>query len=85
MKKLFAIIFFALRQCFLTACGNSADESKTETTTTELLYLSPNLTQRSYIAASQQYERPGRMRDDYDSGAYHDFPCTAAGKRKNHG
>ena len=34
MKKLFAIILCAAA-VFLTACGNSADESKAETTTTE--------------------------------------------------
>ncbi len=66
MKKLFAIIFCAAA-VFLTACGNSADESKTETTTTEAVVVTESHTTELYSGVTTIYERPLRMRGDYDS------------------
>lgn len=66
MKKLFAIILCAAA-VFLTACGNSADESKTETTTTEAAVATESHTTELYSGVTTIYERPLRMRGDYDS------------------
>ena len=66
MKKLFAIILCAAA-VFLTACGNSADESKTETTTTEAAVVTESHTTELYSGVTTIYERPLRMRGDYDS------------------
>lgn len=66
MKKLFAIIICAAA-VFLTACGNSADESKTETTTTEAAVVTESHTTELYSGVTTIYERPLRMRGDYDS------------------
>ena len=66
MKKLFAIILCAAA-VFLTACGNSADESKAETTTTEAAVATESHTTELYSGVTTIYERPLRMRGDYDS------------------
>ena len=66
MKKLFAIILCAAA-VFLTACGNSTDESKTETTTTEAAVVTESHTTELYSGVTTIYERPLRMRGDYDS------------------
>lgn len=66
MKKLFAIIFCAAA-VFLTACGNSTDESKTETTTTEAAVVTESHTTELYSGVTTIYERPLHMRGDYDS------------------
>ncbi len=66
MKKLFAIIICAAA-VFLTACGNSTDESKTETTTTEAAVVTESHTTELYSGVTTIYERPIRMRGDYDS------------------
>lgn len=66
MKKLFAIILCAAA-VFLTACGNSADESKPETTTTEAAVATESHTTELYSGVTTIYERPIRMRGDYDS------------------
>ena len=66
MKKLFAIILCAAA-VFLTACGNSTDESKTETTTTEAAVATESHTTELYSGVTTIYERPLRMRGDYDS------------------
>ena len=66
MKKLFAIILCAAA-LFLTACGNSADESKAETTTTEAAVVTESHTTELYSGVTTIYERPIRMRGDYDS------------------
>ena len=51
----------------LTACGNSADESKPETTTTEAAVVTESHTTELYSGVTTIYERPIRMRGDYDS------------------
>ncbi len=66
MKKLFAIILCAAA-VFLTACGNSADESKAETTATEAAVVTESHTTELYSGVTTIYERPLRMRGDYDS------------------
>lgn len=66
MKKLFAIILCAAA-LFLTACGNPVDESKTETTTTEAAVVTESHTTELYSGVTTIYERPLRMRGDYDS------------------
>ena len=66
MKKLFAL-FLCLSIMILTACGNSADESKTETTTTEAAVVTESHTTELYSGVTTIYERPIRMRGDYDS------------------
>ena len=66
MKKLFAL-FLCLSIMLLTACGNSADESKTETTTTEAAVVTESHTTELYSGVTTIYERPLRMRGDYDS------------------
>ena len=66
MKKLFAL-FLCLSIMILTACGNSADEGKTETTTTEAAVVTESHTTELYSGVTTIYERPLRMRGDYDS------------------
>ena len=66
MKKLFAIILCAAA-VFLTACGNPVDESKSETTTTEAAVITESHTTELYSGVTTIYERPIRMRGDYDS------------------
>lgn len=66
MKKLFAL-FLCLSIMLLTACGNSADESKPETTTTEAAVVTESHTTELYSGVTTIYERPIRMRGDYDS------------------
>ena len=66
MKKLFAL-FLCLSIMILTACGNSADESKAETTTTEAAVATESHTTELYSGVTTIYERPIRMRGDYDS------------------
>ena len=66
MKRLLAL-FLGLSIMLLTACGNSADESKTETTTTEAAVVTESHTTELYSGVTTIYERPLRMRGDYDS------------------
>ncbi len=66
MKRLFAL-FLGLSIMLLTACGNSADESKTETTTTEAAVVTESHTTELYSGVTTIYERPLRMCGDYDS------------------
>ncbi len=66
MKKLFAL-FLCLSIMLLTACGNLADESKAETTTTEAAVATESHTTELYSGVTTIYERPIRMRGDYDS------------------
>ena len=66
MKRLLAL-FLGLSIMLLTACGNSADESKTETTTTEAAVATESHTTELYSGVTTIYERPLRMRGDYDS------------------
>ena len=66
MKKIFAL-FLCLSIMLLTACGNSADESKPETTTTEAAVVTESHTTELYSGVTTIYERPIRMRGDYDS------------------
>ena len=66
MKKLLAL-FLGLSSMLLTACGNSADESKAETTTTEAAVATESHTTELYSGVTTIYERPLRMRGDYDS------------------
>ncbi len=66
MKRPFAL-FLCLSIMILTACGNSADESKTETTTTEAAVATESHTTELYSGVTTIYERPLRMRGDYDS------------------
>ena len=66
MKKLFAL-FLCLSIMILTACGNSDDESKAETTTTEAAVATESHTTELYSGVTTIYERPIRMRGDYDS------------------
>ena len=66
MKKLFAL-FLCLSIMLLSACGNSADESKAETTTTEAAVVTESHTTELYSGVTTIYERPLRMRGDYDS------------------
>ena len=66
MKKLLAL-FLGLSIILLTACGNSADESKAETTTTEAAVATESHTTELYSGVTTIYERPLRMRGDYDS------------------
>ena len=81
MKKLFAIILCAAA-VFLTSCGNSADESKTETTTTEAAVATESHTTELYSGVTTIYERPGRMRDDYDSVPTMTFPAPLPEKER---
>lgn len=66
MKRPFAL-FLCLSIMILTACGNSADESKTETTTTEAAVATESHTTELYSGVTTIYECPLRMRGDYDS------------------
>ena len=66
MKRLFAILLCMIF-VLLTACGNSTDESKTETTTTEAAVATESHTTELYSGVTTIYERPIRMRGDYDS------------------
>ena len=66
MKRLLAL-FLGLSIMLLTACGNSTDESKTETTTTEAAVATESHTTELYSGVTTIYERPLRMRGDYDS------------------
>ena len=66
MKKLLAL-FLGLSIILLTACGNSTDESKAETTTTEAAVATESHTTELYSGVTTIYERPLRMRGDYDS------------------
>ena len=66
MKRLLAL-FLGLSIMLLTACGNSTDESKTETTTTEAAVVTESHTTELYSGVTTIYERPLRMRGDYDS------------------
>ena len=66
MKRLFAILLCMIF-VLLTACVNSTDESKTETTTTEAAVATESHTTELYSGVTTIYERPIRMRGDYDS------------------
>lgn len=81
MKKLFAIILCAAA-VFLTACGNSADESKAETTTTEAAVATESHTTELYSGVTTIYERPLRMRGDYDSVPTMTFPAPLPEKER---
>lgn len=81
MKKLLAL-FLGLSIMLLTACGNSADESKTETTTTEAAVVTESHTTELYSGVTTIYERPGRMRDDYDSVPTMTFPAPLPEKKE---
>ena len=81
MKKLFAIILCAAA-VFLTACGNPVDESKSETTTTEAAVITESHTTELYSGVTTIYERPGRMRDDYDSVPTMTFPAPLPEKER---
>ena len=81
MKKLFAIILCAAA-VFLPACGNPVDESKSETTTTEAAVITESHTTELYSGVTTIYERPGRMRDDYDSVPTMTFPAPLPEKER---
>ena len=66
----------------LTACGNSADESKTETTTTEAAVVTESHTTELYSGVTTIYERPLRMRGDYDSVPTMTFPAPLPEKER---
>lgn len=66
MKKLFAL-FLCLSIMLLTACGNSTDESKTETTTTEAAVVTESHTTELYSGVTTIYERPPVMQRPWRS------------------